>query len=89
MPDHRRGSAAFNNVLCFDFGTKSIGLAIGQSITNTANPLTELKAKDGVPNWEQIKKIIDEWQPDLLLIGLPLNMDGSFSELSRAGKKVC
>jgi putative Holliday junction resolvase len=87
MPDHRRGSAAFNNVLCFDFGTKSIGLAIGQSITNTANPLTELKAKDGVPNWEQIKKIIDEWQPDLLLIGLPLNMDGSFSELSRRAKK--
>lgn len=87
MPDSDFGKPTFDTVLCFDFGTKSIGLAIGQSITNTANPLTELKAKDGVPNWEHVKKIIAEWQPDLLLVGLPLNMDGSFSELSRRSKK--
>jgi putative Holliday junction resolvase len=76
-----------NAVLCFDFGTKTIGVAFGQSITQTATPLSDLKAKDGVPNWDQIKKIIDEWQPNLLVVGLPLNMDGSFSAISQRAKK--
>ena len=83
MPD-------FSNVkslLCFDYGTKSIGIAVGQTITQTANPLIDLKAKDGIPNWDEIKKILDEWRPDLLIIGLPLNMDGSESELSQRAKK--
>ena len=80
-------TAAAQTILCFDYGTKSIGVAVGQSITQTANPLTDLKAKDGIPNWDEIKKIIDEWQPDLLLVGLPLNMDGSPSEIGVRAKK--
>jgi putative pre-16S rRNA nuclease len=74
-------------VLCFDYGTKTIGVAVGQSITQTATPVIGLKAKDGIPDWNQIKKLIDEWQPNLLLVGLPVNMDGSESELSLRAKK--
>lgn len=60
----------------FDYGTKSIGVAIGQEITGTARPLKALKAKDGIPNWDEIQRILDEWQPDLLVVGYPTDLDG-------------
>lgn len=80
-------NVAAKTVLCFDYGTKTIGVAVGQTITQTANPLIDLKARDGIPNWQQIEQLLEEWQPDLLLVGLPLNMDGSFSEISQRAKK--
>lgn len=78
---------AVNTILAFDFGTNSIGCAIGQSITGTAQGLPAFKAQDGIPNWEQIEKVIKEWQPDLLVIGLPLNMDGTEQELTVRARK--
>ena len=74
-------------ILSFDFGTKHIGVAVGQTITRSATPLTSLKAKDGIPNWDQVKKLIEHWRPDLLVVGLPLNMDGSESEISVRARK--
>ena len=74
-------------VLAFDFGTQRIGVAVGQSITQTAAPLPALKAKDGIPNWDHITTLIAEWQPQQLLVGLPLNMDGSESDMSARAKK--
>lgn len=74
-------------VLAFDFGTNSIGCAVGQSITGTAQGLAAFKAQDGIPNWEEIEKIIKEWQPDKLIVGLPLNMDGSEQALTLRAKK--
>ncbi|KGJ89402.1 Holliday junction resolvase RuvX [Thalassotalea sp. ND16A] len=74
-------------LLGFDFGTKHIGIAVGQEITQSASPLKAIKAKDGIPNWQDIENIIKEWQPDLLVVGLPLNMDGSEQELTRRAKK--
>lgn len=71
----------------FDFGTKSIGVATGQEITCTASPLQSLKANDGVPDWNQIEKLLKEWQPDLLVIGLPLNMDGTEQEMTQRARK--
>jgi putative Holliday junction resolvase len=73
--------------LSFDYGIKRIGVAVGQTITGTASPLQPLKAKDGIPNWQDIEKLIKEWQPDILLIGLPLNMDGSESDMSKRARK--
>lgn len=73
--------------LAFDFGTQRIGVAVGQSITGTAAPLSSLKANDGVPNWDHIAALIAEWQPQRLLVGLPLNMDDSESELSARARK--
>ena len=63
-------------IIGFDYGTKSIGVAIGQEITGTARPLKALKAKDGIPNWDEIKRILDEWKPDLLVVGYPTDLDG-------------
>ncbi|MBE0457884.1 MAG: Holliday junction resolvase RuvX [Pseudoalteromonas prydzensis] len=74
-------------VMGFDFGTTSIGVAIGQELTGTASSLTAIKAKDGIPNWDFIKKYVDEWQPDLLVVGLPLNMDGTNQEVTFKAKK--
>jgi putative Holliday junction resolvase len=64
-------------VLGFDFGTKKIGVAVGQTVTKTANPLGLLRANQGEPVWASVKKIIDEWQPIALVVGIPLNMDGT------------
>lgn len=75
------------SILAFDFGTKRMGVAIGQRITATANELTPLKAKDGIPNWQQLDALVAEWQPDAFVVGLPLNMDGSISEMSRRASK--
>lgn len=74
-------------LLGFDFGTKRIGVAIAQELTGTANPLTTLKAVKNKPDWQNITKIINEWQPDLLIIGLPLHMDGSEQPMTAAAKR--
>lgn len=74
-------------VLAFDYGLRNIGLAQGNRLSNTAQELKPLKAKDGIPNWDEIKKILEEWQPDLVVVGLPLNMDDSESELSKRARK--
>ena len=74
-------------LLGFDYGTKSIGVAVGQQITGSARPLLALKANEGVPNWDQIEALLKEWQPDLLVVGLPLNMDGTEQDISRRARK--
>jgi len=69
------------SLLGFDYGLRWIGVATGQTTTATATPLTRLGAREGVPDWEAVKRLLDTWQPDLIVIGLPLNMDGSESDL--------
>lgn len=74
-------------VLAFDYGTKNIGLAFGQSITGTATELPPLSARDGVPDWKQIGELLEEWRPTLVVVGLPLNMDDSESALAVRARK--
>ncbi|MFG6656455.1 Holliday junction resolvase RuvX [Scandinavium sp. M-37] len=69
-------------LLGFDFGTRSIGVAIGQRVTGTARPLGALKAQDGTPDWNAIAKLLKEWQPEAVVVGLPLNMDGTEQPLT-------
>lgn len=71
------GRIMSGTLLAFDFGTRSIGVAIGQRITGTARPLTAIKAQDGTPDWNIITRLLKEWQPETVVVGLPLNMDGS------------
>ncbi|MEW5562326.1 Holliday junction resolvase RuvX [Enterobacter asburiae] len=66
----------------FDFGTRSIGVAVGQRVTGTARPLGALKAQDGTPDWSAIEKLLKEWQPEAVVVGLPLNMDGTEQPLT-------
>ena len=74
-------------ILAIDFGLTNIGVAVGQKITNTASELTTLKAKNGHPNWTEVRKLVKTYSPSLLLVGYPLNMDGSESEMSKRVKK--
>lgn len=74
-------------VMAFDFGLRQIGVAMGNCLLGTTMPLPILRAKDGVPEWRVLENLVNEWHPDLLVVGEPLNMDGSASELSvLAGK---
>ncbi len=73
--------------LAFDFGIRSIGCAVGQSITGTAQALSAFKAKDGIPNWQAIQQCLRNWQPRVIVVGLPLNMDGTEQDLSLRAKK--
>ena len=70
-------------VLAFDFGLKQIGVAFGQTITNQSTGIKIIKAKNGVPNWNEIKTIVEEWNPNTLVVGLPINMDDSESDMSK------
>ena len=74
-------------LLGFDFGTKSIGVAVGQTVTKSAKPLTVIKVKDDNLDWSKVALLIDEWQPDALIVGLPLNMDGSEQAITHEVKK--
>lgn len=74
-------------IMAFDFGTQKMGIAIGQSSIQSASPLPQFAMKDGIPQWDQLLKIVKEWQPQLFLVGLPLNMDDSESELSLRARK--
>jgi len=74
-------------ILGFDFGLKNIGVAVGQELTNSANPLTVIKAREGIPNWDNIETLIQQWQPQLLVVGLPLNMDGTEQEMTKTARR--
>jgi putative Holliday junction resolvase len=71
-----------HTLLGFDFGTKRIGVAVGQDITRTVTPLTTLHCSNDAPDWEAISKLIQEWRPDILVVGLPLHLDGTTQVLT-------
>lgn len=74
-------------LLGFDFGTKRIGVAVGQTITKTARPLAIIPAKNGEPQWDALDKIVNTWRPDAIVVGIPLNMDGTEQPLTQAAKQ--
>ena len=74
-------------VMGFDFGTTKIGVAVGQSITQTVTPLITLPSKNHKPDWGAIEKQIKEWQPDMLVVGLPLHLDGEAQPITQAAQK--
>lgn len=69
-------------ILGFDFGKKRIGVAVGQTLTASARPLTTLRVHNEQPDWDAIGRLIESWQPAQLVVGLPINMDGSEHALS-------
>ncbi len=74
-------------IIAFDYGVKSIGVAVGQKITCTGSPLAALKAVDGIPNWDQLAALFEEWQPAEIVVGFPTNMDGSDQAITLRAKK--
>lgn len=79
--------AAVNQLIAFDFGLRQIGVATGNALSSVASELTTISAKEGKPDWDEVEKLLKEWKPDLCLVGLPLNMDGTESELSGRARK--
>ncbi|BBB14824.1 putative holliday junction resolvase [Candidatus Rickettsiella viridis] len=71
-------------VLGFDFGTKYIGVAVGYTSPLMAQPLTSLIAQKGEPPWKEIDTLIKTWSPDALIVGMPLNMDGSEQPMTQS-----
>ena len=74
-------------LIAFDHGTHKIGVASGNGLIGTASPLAPLPCRDGQPDWESIAALLADWRPDQLVVGLPLNMDGSESESSQRARK--
>ena len=75
-----------HTLLGFDFGMKRIGVAIGQTITKTARPLTTLAAREGLPDRGEIRALFDKWHPDACVVGIPLNMDGTEQPVTIAAR---
>ncbi len=83
----KTNSTNSRTLLGFDYGLARIGVAVGQELTSTATALITVRANDGKPDWDAISKLFEQWQPDEVVVGLPLNMDGSESELSRRAQR--
>jgi putative holliday junction resolvase len=69
-----------------DFGLKYIGVAYGQTLTATAKPLETLIAKEGSIPWPTLERLIAEWHPDIFIVGLPLNMDGTDQKITKKAR---
>ncbi|QJC30472.1 Holliday junction resolvase RuvX [Enterobacteriaceae endosymbiont of Neohaemonia nigricornis] len=76
-------------ILAFDFGTKYIGVAVGNAFIKIAHTLNVIKnkRKNGKINWLMFNKLIDTWNPEKIIVGLPLNMDGSKQYITILTKK--
>lgn len=74
-------------LLGFDFGLRRIGVAVGNRLSGSATPLTTLQPVRDKPDWEGIAKLVAEWRPHLLVVGLPLTEDGGEQELTRAARR--
>ncbi|MCZ6719787.1 MAG: Holliday junction resolvase RuvX [Gammaproteobacteria bacterium] len=74
-------------LLGFDYGEKHIGVAVGQTLTATASPLETVQVKNRQPDWDTISRLIETWKPDALIVGLPLNMDGTPQAMTRAAER--
>ena len=79
-------TAEISTVIAFDYGERRIGVAVGQTLSATAEPLIVLKRKDGNIDWTELQGIIAEWRPDQLLVGFPETKDGKEIPLHKAIK---
>lgn len=74
-------------LLAFDYGQQRIGVAVGQTLVPSARPLRVLQSRQQVPDWVTITQLIQEWQPQALIVGLPLHADGSEGLIAQAARR--
>jgi putative Holliday junction resolvase len=77
MPEQSAPSRTPGVYLGFDFGLRRLGAAIGQVLTGTARPLETLRCQSGEPDWQEISRLVQEWQPTGLVVGVPRHADGT------------
>jgi putative Holliday junction resolvase len=73
---------AAGTVLSFDYGLRRIGVAVGNTLTGTAEPLATIMAKNGLPDWRAIDRVVAEWRPAALVAGIPYNMSAANGRLA-------
>ncbi|MGW8310427.1 MAG: Holliday junction resolvase RuvX, partial [Thiogranum sp.] len=76
-------------LLGFDYGLRRIGVAVGQALTASATALTTVRARDGKPDWPAISRLVADWKPDALVVGIPYHMDGSEQAMTRSSERFC
>ena len=74
-------------ILAFDFGERRIGVAVGNTITKTSEPLKIIQEKNQDDKFQAIEQLIQEWQPQLLVVGLPTHPDGAEHEMTQKAKR--
>ena len=74
-------------LLCFDYGEKRIGVAVGQTVTSTATALQTVLVINKQPDWEAIKILIDEWKPDKFIVGHPFTLHGTRQKMTDAAER--
>jgi len=77
----------YQTFICFDYGEKRIGMAVGQAVTRTATPLVIIPVRNGSPEWSRISEVMDQWRPDALVVGHPLHMDGTRQTLTSLAER--
>jgi len=82
-----RGGSQPRVILAFDFGLRRIGVACGDTVSRSASPLDGVPVGQDGPRWELVEKLMRDWQPDLAVVGLPYNVDGSESDMTSAARR--
>lgn len=88
-PGAQSGTSGPQTLLGFDYGCKRIGVAVGQTLTASATALTTVQARDGKPDWPAISRLIAEWKPGALVVGIPYHMDGTEQDMTTAAQRFC
>ena len=79
-PDNKRPQT----IVALDYGSRRIGVAVGQQVTGSANPVATIGNGDSGPDWHALGRILDEWRPSTLVVGMPFDTDGNPTETSAA-----
>jgi len=88
-PDPLASKASNGTYLSFDFGNKKIGTAIGEALTGTVSPLQTIRSINQNPDWQTIGKLINEWQPAGLVVGISRQSDGTDNPITPRMLKFC
>lgn len=84
---YEKSQAQTGTVLAFDFGERRIGIAVGEHLIGTANPLMTIDNESNEVRFQAITNLVKEWQPKLLVVGLPLNTDGTEHGMTQLCRK--
>jgi len=76
-------------IIAFDFGLKRTGVAVGNTLTGSASPTCTLQSRNEQPDWQGISRLFDEWKPERLVVGMPTELDGSESPLTKRINRFC
>ena len=86
MPEGGVAAKSPEVILAFDFGSRNIGVACGDTVSRNATPLSPVPARGREPNWALIEAHVKSWRPNRAVVGLPYNADGSESDMTKAAR---